>query len=197
MSSINESIKTVLTYKDIALIASMSFAYLETVKGKVDDEVINHAHTLVNRLNREMNSYPVNDFTEEGGKPLVDDNGIRLMEYMRDVINDTDDRGAIKLDSHAVFELLQEVNAYIGNDGSDNEPEQAVMSKEQAIEAMKEGKKLTHPYFTREEWVTMNPSGTQITMDDGVKILAYKFWQDRTVPGWNENWTIWQQERYE
>jgi hypothetical protein len=51
------------------------------------------------------------------------------------------------------------------------------MTKEEAIAAMKSGKKVTHKYFDEKEWATM--VGGMIFLDDGVKCTPADFWQIR------------------
>ena len=64
------------------------------------------------------------------------------------------------------------------------------MTKEEAIEAMKQGKKVTHSYYTEDEWMTSNPEGDVYTFDDGVKFDSVKFWTLRFHKSWDEGWKI-------
>lgn len=48
------------------------------------------------------------------------------------------------------------------------------MTKEEAIKAMSEGKKVRHRYFSRDEWVTMNSAGLY-EFEDGVIVGPYLF----------------------
>lgn len=63
------------------------------------------------------------------------------------------------------------------------------MKKAQAIHALHEGKKLTHMYFTEDEWVT--DSGGGYEFEDGCKCTFNEFWQDRSDSGWDNDWSIW------
>lgn len=65
------------------------------------------------------------------------------------------------------------------------------MTKEEAIQAMKEGKKLTHRYFTSKEWVTMKEDGSYL-FEDGVSCSALEFWTLRGQEGFNIDWEIFQ-----
>ena len=56
--NINETIKTELHYKDIALIAVALGEYQDRCK---DEKFIKHARDLVNRLGREMYDCPQDD----------------------------------------------------------------------------------------------------------------------------------------
>ena len=63
------------------------------------------------------------------------------------------------------------------------------MKKKEAIQAMKEGKKVTHENFTSSEWMTMNCG--QIEFEDGVKCDSRVFWSDRNDDGWSSGYSIW------
>lgn len=56
--TINETIKTTLHYKDIALIAVALGEYQRLHKGPSDDETLVRARNLVNRLGVEMYNHP-------------------------------------------------------------------------------------------------------------------------------------------
>lgn len=62
------------------------------------------------------------------------------------------------------------------------------MDKEQAIEAMKQGKKLTHNYFSNDEWITIE--NNIIISEDGVK--HHNFWGIRNSESWKTGWSIFQ-----
>ena len=67
------------------------------------------------------------------------------------------------------------------------------MSREDAIKLMKEGKKLTHSYFSFDEWITMKKSfieGWMIHLEDGVICTPEEFWKHRTEKEWDINWKI-------
>lgn len=61
--TINEEIRTILTYQDIALITVVMGMYQDRV-GDSKDKQSTHARHLVSRLGREMSSYPKKDFTK-------------------------------------------------------------------------------------------------------------------------------------
>jgi len=58
------------------------------------------------------------------------------------------------------------------------------------VEAMKQGHKITHRFFTPEEWVRMLPSGLY-EMEDGVRIFPNSFWRMRESSEWQDGWEIW------
>lgn len=62
------------------------------------------------------------------------------------------------------------------------------MTKEEAIEAMKSGRKVRHRFFAPHEWVTSNLDGTIYFMEDGVECTADEFWMWRLRPEFNDNW---------
>ena len=64
------------------------------------------------------------------------------------------------------------------------------MTKQEAIEAMKAGAKLTHPSFMQHEWITMEGSRTVIT-EEGYAISDKEFWAYRTGEYFETGWFIW------
>lgn len=62
------------------------------------------------------------------------------------------------------------------------------MTKEQAIQAMREGKKITHRYFATDEWMTIE-HGNIITFEDGNLEYINDFFAIRTN-GWDEGYSI-------
>lgn len=62
------------------------------------------------------------------------------------------------------------------------------LTKEEAIEAMRNGKRVRHQYFAPDEWMSMH--GNRITLEDGCSCWSYVFWADRTGAGWNDGYSI-------
>jgi hypothetical protein len=62
------------------------------------------------------------------------------------------------------------------------------MTKEEAIEEMKGGVKITHRHFTPDEWMTMQ--GNRILLEDGCSCWEHEFWSDRKGFGWNDGYSI-------
>lgn len=63
------------------------------------------------------------------------------------------------------------------------------MTKEEAIAAMKQGKKVAHRYFSEGEWITMVDG--MIVAEDGFKISPKDFWAPlRRGLAWNDDWEI-------
>ena len=63
------------------------------------------------------------------------------------------------------------------------------MTKEGAIKAMSEGKKVRHKYFSKDEWVTMNPDGSYL-FEDGYSVSPSLFWLDRQDSWWKDGWEL-------
>lgn len=63
------------------------------------------------------------------------------------------------------------------------------MTKEEAIKAMSEGKKVRHRYFGPDEWVSMNSDGLYV-FEDGVMVDPSLFWTDRQESYWSEGWKL-------
>lgn len=62
------------------------------------------------------------------------------------------------------------------------------MNKKEAIQAMQEGKKITHKYFTPEEWMTMRKG--MIVLEDRVVCTPEEFWKWRTAIGWDYGYKL-------
>lgn len=62
------------------------------------------------------------------------------------------------------------------------------LSREQAIEAMQRGEKVTHRFFTDEEYIIMR--GDRIVDENDNSISVIEFWSFRYQPYWSENWSI-------
>lgn len=63
------------------------------------------------------------------------------------------------------------------------------MTRYEAAQALKEGKKLTHKYFADDEWVKGDGVGYHI-MEDEVRCTAAEFWKWRTSPAFDNDWSI-------
>lgn len=63
------------------------------------------------------------------------------------------------------------------------------MNKQEAIQAMEQGKKVAHRFFDPHEWMTIK--GTEFVFENNTSISKWLFWQDRKdVPAWEEDWRI-------
>jgi len=63
------------------------------------------------------------------------------------------------------------------------------MTKEEAIKALEQGKKIRHRFFADDEFVCMNKDG-QYEFEDGVKMTKWEFWQLRPESYWLIDWEI-------
>lgn len=64
------------------------------------------------------------------------------------------------------------------------------MNKQKAIQAMREGKKVKHQFFSRDEWMTIVPNTNLIMLEDGVTIFLDDFFADRDGVGWDDGYEI-------
>ena len=62
------------------------------------------------------------------------------------------------------------------------------MTKEQAIQALKDGYKVTRRYFTDEEWV-IERNGSYID-EQGLVLSISDFWKYRQAERYNDGWDI-------
>jgi len=62
------------------------------------------------------------------------------------------------------------------------------MTKTEAVNALFEGKKLTHILFTNEEWIE-NKEGLLVD-EKGMKLDRTIFWINRTSTKWSTGWFI-------
>lgn len=69
------------------------------------------------------------------------------------------------------------------------------MTKQEAIKAMSEGKKVTHENFSSNEWMTIDRN--QILLEDGVKCSPYEFWRWRTSESWNDGYSIFTEKKHD
>lgn len=63
------------------------------------------------------------------------------------------------------------------------------MTKEKAIELMKAGARLTHHFFSSEEWVSINNEGLYC-FEDGCVCEPEEFWKWRQDPAWDNGWDL-------
>ena len=62
------------------------------------------------------------------------------------------------------------------------------MTKAEAIQAMREGNKVTHGYFSDHEYITMR--GNVIFTEKGYSLWANEFWSYRTGDAWETGWSL-------
>ncbi len=61
------------------------------------------------------------------------------------------------------------------------------MTKDQAIQAMQNGARVTHDYFSNREWMEIRLGN--IFFEDGVSCTISDFFKDRSASGWNEGYS--------
>lgn len=62
------------------------------------------------------------------------------------------------------------------------------MTKLEAIQAMKKGKKVTHKYFSPDEWMTIK--NRKFLFEDGVECEPEDFWNDRKLIDWEDEYSL-------
>lgn len=62
------------------------------------------------------------------------------------------------------------------------------MTKAEAIEAMKNGRKVRHTYFSPDEWASMDMG--MIVLEDGVTCEPDEFWRYRESPIFDNGWSV-------
>jgi len=67
------------------------------------------------------------------------------------------------------------------------------MNKSIAIQLMQQGVKLTHPSFTKDEWVSMLPGMNMMLTEDGCRTVSGEWWSYRLTPAFEEDWSLWEQ----
>lgn len=65
------------------------------------------------------------------------------------------------------------------------------MTRDEAIKAMREGKKVTHMYFDPNEWVTETSTG-RYQFEDGVICSPFEFWRYRIGKEWENDWKLYE-----
>lgn len=68
------------------------------------------------------------------------------------------------------------------------------MNKELAIQLMSRGAKLTHPTFTKDEWVSIVPGTNMMLTEDGYKTVSGEWWAYRLDSAFDKDWSIWEEE---
>lgn len=63
------------------------------------------------------------------------------------------------------------------------------MTKQEAIQEMKNGKKVTHIFFALSEYIKLDQDGN-IETEDGYSIAPYLFWLNRKGDYWEKDWEI-------
>ena len=65
------------------------------------------------------------------------------------------------------------------------------MTKAEALQALDEGKKITHQHFTPNEYV--QKKGNSYIFEDGVICTIQEFWKWRNHASWLDGWELFQE----
>lgn len=65
------------------------------------------------------------------------------------------------------------------------------MTKQEAIEQMENGVKITHDYFAYDEWMTIK--NNRIITEDGYSHSKNEFWAYRTDERWDNGYSIFEE----
>lgn len=77
---------------------------------------------------------------------------------------------------------------FLSLDGKKLNQNRIEMSKEEAIQAMKEGKKVTHRFFSSDEWMTIENGF--LLLEDGVRISLEDFFNFRSDSLWENGYEL-------
>jgi hypothetical protein len=61
------------------------------------------------------------------------------------------------------------------------------MTKQQAVDAMREGHKVRHRYFTDDEWIAFKNGDF---VDEQDYIMGPEFWDFRKSEAWETGWSV-------
>lgn len=67
------------------------------------------------------------------------------------------------------------------------------MDKAEAIHAMRQGRKVTHEHFSRDEWMTAE-GHYELRLEDGVVCSMNEFFKWRTDESWETGYSLWEPE---
>ncbi len=68
------------------------------------------------------------------------------------------------------------------------------MTRQEAIKLMEQGLKVTHDYFSEDEWMTIKNG--KYVFEDGVKCNPDEFWKYRQDASWDEDWSIYEDQSF-
>lgn len=66
------------------------------------------------------------------------------------------------------------------------------MTKEEALRELFAGKKITHRYFSDDEWITFKSEEEKLELEDGAKCSLHEFFMYRRGDEWETDWSIWE-----
>jgi hypothetical protein len=68
------------------------------------------------------------------------------------------------------------------------------MKKDLAVKLMAEGEKLTHPSFSKNEWVTMIKGTNMMVTEEGYRNISKDWWSYRKDKAFSADWSIWEED---
>ena len=66
------------------------------------------------------------------------------------------------------------------------------MTKAQALDAMQSGQKITHRFFSPDEWMTIDNG--KILLEDGVRCMPNDFFKYRSDKSWNDGYSLYKRQ---
>lgn len=67
-----------------------------------------------------------------------------------------------------------------------------IVQKDQALKLMQQGIKITHDYFTSEEWMTIKKG--KLVFEDGYTCTIEEFYKDRNGKGWETGYYLFKED---
>lgn len=98
----------------------------------------------------------------------------------------------IKYQSDITTSRVEETNSTMDTAPSkiDEKQQPTVLSLPEALQAMREGKKVKHRLMADNDSVKSNEDNTIYTFANGDQFPAYSFWSYKTGPEWNTDWIV-------
>ena len=64
------------------------------------------------------------------------------------------------------------------------------LSKQDMLKLLNKGKKVSHRYFSSNEWMKLDNNGVGFEFEDGYIVSPTAFWRDRSSEQWESGWII-------
>lgn len=65
-----------------------------------------------------------------------------------------------------------------------------IMTKQEMLQALDAGKRVTHTYFASNEWMEKLEGTNRVIFEDGVSMFIDDFWKDRQGIGFENGWSL-------
>lgn len=66
------------------------------------------------------------------------------------------------------------------------------MTKQEAIDAIHQGKRVTHRLFSSDEFIYLDSDQNELRDENGYYLVFTEFWNIRQSPEWQTNWSIYE-----